>query len=236
MIYFQWRNPGGELFKVSVTLSLSLLLFLFVFFPEKTTRWGSDSEQSHQDRRERPGPWKGDFSVSTLHEDEQANFFSEDTGLGWCQDDRTWDFFFLSPPSPSQMLRGPLMLCSHDICRWVLVTETNSFLLLLWIKKTHWVVPFLLSYILRDVSFAEVGRVSRVVLWEPIHLCTCVIEEGDDGEAARSETPSLLSYTLRYVSFAEVGSICRVALREPMHRCTCVSEEGGDGEAFFKIT
>jgi hypothetical protein len=43
-----------------------------------------------------------------------------------------------------------------------------------------------------------------------MHLCTCVSEEGGDGEAARSETPSLLSYTLRDVSFAEVGSTCRV--------------------------
>ena len=62
-------------------------------------------------------------------------------------------------------------------------------------------------------------------------LCTCVSEEGGDGEGAVSEAPSLLSYTLRYVSFAEVGSVCRVALRELMHLCTCVSEEGGDGEA-----
>ncbi len=53
-------------------------------------------------------------------------------------------------------------------------------------------------------------------------------EEGDDGEAARLETPSLLSYTLKYVSFVEVDSVCRVALREPMHLCTCVSEEFGD--------
>jgi hypothetical protein len=76
----------------------------------------------------------------------------------------------------------------------------------------HWVAPFLLSYTLRDVSFAEVGRVCRVALREPMHLCTCVSEEGGDGEAACSETPSLLSYTLRYVSFAEVGRVCRVAL------------------------
>ena len=61
-----------------------------------------------------------------------------------------------------------------------------------------------------------------------MHLCTCVSEEGGDGEAARSETPSLLPYTLRYVSFAEVGRVCRVALREPMHLCTYVSEEGND--------
>jgi hypothetical protein len=61
-------------------------------------------------------------------------------------------------------------------------------------------------------------------------LCTCVREEGDDGEAARSETTSLLSYTLRDVSFVEVGIISRVAKRGPMHLCTCVSEEGDDGE------
>jgi hypothetical protein len=63
-----------------------------------------------------------------------------------------------------------------------------------------------------------------------MHLCTCVIEEGGDGEAACSETPSLLSYTLRYVSFAEVDGVFRVVLREPMYLCTCVSEEVGDRE------
>jgi hypothetical protein len=63
-----------------------------------------------------------------------------------------------------------------------------------------------------------------------MHLCTCVSEEGGDGEAACSETPSLLSYTLRYVSFAEVGSVCWVALREPIYLCTYVSEEVGDRE------
>ena len=45
----------------------------------------------------------------------------------------------------------------------------------------HWVVPFLLSCILRDVSFAEVGSVCRVALREPMHLCTCVSEEGGEG-------------------------------------------------------
>ncbi len=85
--------------------------------------------------------------------------------------------------------------------------------------------------ILRDVSFAEVGSVCRVALQEPMHLCTSVSEEGDDGEVVRSETEPLMSYTLRYVSFVEVGSICKVPLREPMHLCTCVIEEGDDGEA-----
>jgi hypothetical protein len=55
-----------------------------------------------------------------------------------------------------------------------------------------------------------------------MHLCTCVNEEGGDGEVECSE-PSLLSYTLRYVSFEEVGSVCRVPFREPMHLCRCVS-------------
>ncbi len=63
-----------------------------------------------------------------------------------------------------------------------------------------------------------------------MYLCTCVTEEGDDGESAHSETPSLLSYTLRYVSFTEVGIIYRVSLWEPIHLCTCVNEEGDDGE------
>ncbi len=96
---------------------------------------------------------------------------------------------------------------------------------------THWVVSFLLLYILRDVSFTEVGRIFRVVFREPIHLCTCVSEEGTDGEPVLSETPSLLSLTLTYVSFGEVGSIFRVAFWEPIHLCTCVREEGVDGEA-----
>jgi hypothetical protein len=72
--------------------------------------------------------------------------------------------------------------------------------------------PPLLSYSLRYVSFAEVGIVCRVALREPMHLCICVSEEGEDGKAERSETPSLMSYTLRYVSFAGVDNICRVAL------------------------
>ncbi len=74
----------------------------------------------------------------------------------------------------------------------------------------HWVVSFLVSYILRDVSFTEVDSVCRVVLRDPMHLCTCVSEEGGNGESARSETPSLLSYTLRDVSFSEVVSVCKV--------------------------
>ena len=57
----------------------------------------------------------------------------------------------------------------------------------------HWVVSFLLSYILRDVSFTEVVNVCRIALREPMYLCTCVNEEGGDGEAPFPETPSLLS-------------------------------------------
>jgi hypothetical protein len=45
-------------------------------------------------------------------------------------------------------------------------------------SRIHWVTPFLLSYIHRYVSFAEVGRICRAVLREPMHLCTCVSEEG----------------------------------------------------------
>ena len=100
----------------------------------------------------------------------------------------------------------------------------------------YWVVPILLSCILRYVSFTEVGSVCRVALREPMHLYTSVSEEGGDGEAPSPETPSLLSYTPRDISFAEVGSVCRVALREPMHLYTCVSEEGGDGESPFPET
>jgi hypothetical protein len=59
-------------------------------------------------------------------------------------------------------------------------------------------------------------------------MCTCVSEEGGDGEAARSETPSLLLYTRRYVNFAEVVNVCRVPFREPIHLCTYVSEEVGE--------
>jgi hypothetical protein len=37
-----------------------------------------------------------------------------------------------------------------------------------------------------------------------MHLCTCVSNEGGDGEGADSEASSLLSYTLRYVSLTEL--------------------------------
>jgi hypothetical protein len=42
-----------------------------------------------------------------------------------------------------------------------------------------------------------------------MHLCTCVNEEGGDGEGAGTQTPSLLSYTLRYVSLAELATSVR---------------------------
>jgi hypothetical protein len=58
-----------------------------------------------------------------------------------------------------------------------------------------------------------VGRV-----WDCM-MCTCVSEDGGDGEGADSEAPSLLSYTLRYVSLAELGHVCQFGLREPMHLC-----------------
>ncbi len=45
-----------------------------------------------------------------------------------------------------------------------------------------------------------------------MHLCSCVIEEGGDGEGPDSEAPFLLSYTLRYVSLAELGNVSQVGL------------------------
>jgi hypothetical protein len=65
---------------------------------------------------------------------------------------------------------------------------------------------------LEYISFSELVILDRVGFRDPIHLCTCVIEEGGDGEDTVSETPSLLSYTLRYVSLAELGTLCRVGL------------------------
>ncbi len=94
-------------------------------------------------------------------------------------------------------------------------------------EATRSETPSLMSYTLRYVSFVEVVIIWRVTLREPIHLCTCVIEEGTDGEDVHSETPSLLSYTLRYISFTEVGRVCRVVLREPMYLCTYSGWGGG---------
>jgi hypothetical protein len=76
------------------------------------------------------------------------------------------------------------------------------------------------------VRSVGVGRV-----WDCM-FCTCVNEEGGDGEGAVSEEPSLLSYTLRYVNLAELGNVFQTGFREPIHLCTYVtrSEEGGDGE------
>ena len=47
------------------------------------------------------------------------------------------------------------------------------------------------------VRIMDVGRV-----WDGM-MCTCMKEEGGDGEGAFSEPSSLLSYTLRYVSLTE---------------------------------
>ena len=58
-----------------------------------------------------------------------------------------------------------------------------------------------------------VGRV-----WDCI-LCTCVSEEGGDGDGSGSEAPSRLSYTRRYVSVVEIGHVCQFGLREPMDLC-----------------
>ena len=80
-----------------------------------------------------------------------------------------------------------------------LKTKAEEFIRLA--PRIHWVTPFLLSYIHRYISFAEVGRICRTVLREPMHLCTCVSEEGGESDALFPKTPSLLSYTLRYVSF-----------------------------------
>jgi hypothetical protein len=73
----------------------------------------------------------------------------------------------------------------------------------------------------------KVRRVGLGRVWDCM-LCTCVNEEGGDGEGVDSSEPSLLSYTLRYISLVEVGIVCQ--LREPMNLCACVREEGGDGE------
>ncbi len=71
-----------------------------------------------------------------------------------------------------------------------------------------------------ETSVGEVVIVCWVEFREPIHLCTYVSEEGDDGESPWPETPSLMSYTLRYISFTEVDSVGRVVFREPIHLCT----------------
>ena len=41
-----------------------------------------------------------------------------------------------------------------------------------------------------------------------MHLCTCLNEEGGDGESTDSETLSLMSYTLRYVSLPDLDRLC----------------------------
>jgi len=57
-----------------------------------------------------------------------------------------------------------------------------------------------------------------ITLFTPMHLCTCVSEEGGDGDSEDD------------ISLTELGTLCRVGLRDPMHLCACVSVVGGDGE------
>ena len=54
----------------------------------------------------------------------------------------------------------------------------------------HWVVSFLLSSILRDVSFTEVDSGSVPRTDTPVYMGS---EEGGDGETPFPETSSLLS-------------------------------------------
>ena len=50
--------------------------------------------------------------------------------------------------------------------------EESTWLLYIYmVSHIHWVVPFLLSYILRFVSFAEVGSVCRVALRGKYSCC-----------------------------------------------------------------
>jgi len=69
------------------------------------------------------------------------------------------------------------------------------------------------------VRSVDVGRTRDCI------LCTCVSEEGNDGEGVVSEVSALLSYTLRYVSLADLDRFCQFGLREPIHLCTYVSED-----------
>ena len=87
-------------------------------------------------------------------------------------------------------------------------------------SRRHWVTPFLLSYIHRYISFAEVGRICRAVLREPMHLCTCVSEKGGDGEAACSETPSPVIHTYtRYDFFVDFMNLHTTILFTTTGRC-----------------
>ena len=47
-----------------------------------------------------------------------------------------------------------------------------------YLRPAHTLGSSIPVVILRDVSFTEVDNVCRVAIREPIHLCTCVREEG----------------------------------------------------------
>jgi len=105
-------------------------------------------------------------------------------------------------------------------------------------------VPFLLSYILRYVSFTEVGSVYRVTFREPIHLCTSVIEEGDDGEGASSETPSqkMRSKIFKYFHcrvlhqrIVYYESIKRELKIKPIYECRCRCDERLQTKRFTRL-
>jgi hypothetical protein len=70
---------------------------------------------------------------------------------------------------------------------FIMHQESESFIK----TSIHWVTSFLLSYILRYVSFTEVDSVCRVVFREPMHLCTCV-EGGDLGSMFVLETQKIM--------------------------------------------
>ncbi len=110
----------------------------------------------------------------------------------------TWSFLFPSPEESS--------LLSYTL-RYVSLPGVDSE------------GSSLLSYTLRYVSLSELGTVYQFVLWEPMHLCTYVSEEGGDGAGTVSEATSLLSYTLGYVSLPELTHCASLGCE---NRYTCV--------------
>jgi hypothetical protein len=70
----------------------------------------------------------------------------------------------------------------------------------------------LLSHTLRYVSLAELGNVCQVGSREPMHLFTCVSEEGVDGEGADSD----ISAVTRLNNFFSFFSFCKFPCLRPV--------------------
>ena len=86
----------------------------------------------------------------------------------------------------------------------------------------------------RDVSFVEVDSVCRVALREPIHLCTCMNEEG--GDVLRARKQQLARYGVGEYECSFTASGFEIVLVDNQTVFPCVHMKVTDNDSNIKKT